>query len=428
MATLTTTNRTMTTTLNAELQNAFNTLVAKQTSDYVLYGNFKMTILKYIRANDYDSDDYADLLNEVNDIIEANKPIATIDDYRLNHDLVKTQFKFSSKEEKSIYTRFIENHESNNKYMFYSVVDANLNYKTKSGEYFFDKVPHLTERFNEISNFEFMVVDKEFLENNDINKFTNLGVRYMYYVDINDYNASTKSDCHNSVNSKIHKDARVFKSYEALIEHIEEKISYKAIYILSDKAYNAMRYMVSTIEFAKYDNLKNEDTELVAHDIEYFNKFNCFRKINKTIYDVNEMVKEEVNKEDMLFSDFIKFADKKHLKESKSVNKKFIYELITMSKPQVHIHTYRLAKRKGNQALRVSLLNGVYIEMDENFKITSMSIADAGFSLHGNTDYVWVTRLKQLSIAESEIDTKFSKSLVDRLTPTVQLQIRATQA
>lgn len=414
-------------TFNKELFDKFKELQALKTSDYVLYGNFKVEAIKYIkRHNLFDDDSYIYLLNAIDEQIAKSTPIKTIDDYRLDHHITKTQFKFSSKEEKAIYSRFIDNWSSVNKYIYYSVVDSNMNYKTENNEYFINQSKHLTDRFNTIANFAYIVVDKQFLENNQFSNVTPEGVRYIYYVDIDDYNASTKDNFANSVMSKIHTQARVFKSYEALIEHLEERTAFKVIYVLTDKAFNGLRYMIDTIELVQSNSIETP-ANAIQIDFKHLNKFNCFRKFNRKEYSLKERIIEEIKSEDILFSDFIKFADKKHTQTRKAIDKTFSYNIITISRPQFPLHVYRFAKRKGNPGLRFLLIDGILIETDENFKIISMQQADSNFALHQNTDYVWMHKIKNLSINESEIDTKFKRHIVDNLQNIIQLQIRFAQ-
>jgi hypothetical protein len=339
--------------------------------------------------------------------------------YELDDTTFKTDYKFASKEEKAIYQRFVENHKKNNTYMFYAVTDKDLNFKTADGEYFYNKNPHLLERFDEITNYEFIIVDKQFLANNDIWNTTHLGRRYIYYVDSTDYAISCKEDYRNSIPSKIHPGTRVFKNYESLIEHLEERVWGKAIYILGEHAFNGLRYMVDSIEIAKYDNL-NTPENCISLNVNAYRKFLGFSKIHKQQFDRTEIVQEAVNEDDKFFSDFIVIANKKHDKSKEAVAKKYIYDLLKIVKPAGSLQAYRFAKRKGEQTMKFVRFNDIVIELDiATNKIISTGPAFDTFEQ--NSDYVWHSTLKFVSIGANDC---IDKKLAIELAKVMQVQFR----
>lgn len=339
--------------------------------------------------------------------------------YELDDTIFKTDYKFAAKEEKAIYQRFVENHQKNNTYMFYAVTDKDLNFKTADGEYFYNKNPHLLERFDEITNYEFIIVDKQFLTNNDIWNNTHLGRRYIYYVDSTDYAISCKEDYRNSIPSKMHPGTRVFKNYEALIEHLEERVWGKAIYILGEHAFNGLRYMVDSIEIAKYDNLKTPDN-CVSLNVNAYRKFLGFSKVHKQQFDRTEIVQEAINEDDKFFSDFIVIANKKHDKSKAAVAKTYVYDLLKIVKPAGSLQAYRFAKRKGEQTMKFVIFDDTLIELDiATNKIIATSHNTV--TLEQNSDYVWHSTLKFVSIGANDC---IDKKLATELAKVLQVQFR----
>ncbi|WNN12479.1 hypothetical protein MA9V2_230 [Chryseobacterium phage MA9V-2] len=355
------------------------------------------------------------------------KVATTIERFQKNTSNFKTEFKFSSKEERTIYQRFVENKENTtNKLMYYTVTDENFNYRTESGIYFHNMVNAIVERFNEISNYEFAIVDKEFLVNNEFAIDTELGRRYAFYVDTDDFHASTKEQVA-SVYSKVHPGCRVFVSYEALAEHISTYIRYKAIYILSDQAFNALRYLVDSIEVVKCPNLDLSefgDDNLVSHDFQAYAEFLSFRKFNTVHYTNSEVVEVEVEQKQEFFSDFIRFKSTGKA-EKKSVTKDITYDLVTISKPASKVPVYRFAKRmKQNPGTRQILIQNILLTLNENLQLENIEVMPEDFTLSNNKDYVMHSQLNSIiTIANRDAD-KFHAGTLEALTNILQIQIR----
>ena len=286
--------------------------------------------------------------------------------YELDETQFKTQFRFSSPEEKAIYTRFAGNpqHHKTNKYMLHLIVSkGDFAYKDAKGKYFFhleDKQSkHIVARFDEITSYEFCVVDKEFLVNNELPRNTEAGKRYIYYVSKEDFDASTKESWKVHTQSKVHKDCTVFKTYESLVEYLEERVKMKAIYVLSDHAANALRYMIDSIDFVLNPAIKCEEG-MLTFDIDKWTKFLGFNKLNKDKYIVKDKVLKR-RKVDKYESAAIRIDGELYV--DREVTEKYPYVLQSYSKAAGKALLYRPVKRKG-------VIEDVRYIIIGNYKIT----------------------------------------------------------
>lgn len=326
--------------------------------------------------------------------------------YEIDETQFKTQYKFSSPEEKTIFTRFAGNksHHKTNKYMLHLITTKKMQYKTPDNKYLINiDNPHIKERFDEITNFEFCVVDKDFLERNELSKTTNVGKRYLYYVSKEDFDMSTKESWKVHTQSKVHPGYTVFKSYEALVEYFEEKVSMKAIYILSEHAANALRYMIDSIDFIFDFNVKGDET-YETFDIDKWTKFLGFNKKTSDSYSLKTKEIKQVKAQQGEFST-IRINGEFYIE--KEVTSKYRYLLATYTKAAGKALLYRPMKRKGViEDVRYILIGRYKITTDSKLsKIENVESIDVDEYVNTTKD-IYAGKITSLSI-KPEIYEKY---------------------
>lgn len=347
--------------------------------------------------------------------------------YEIDETQFKTQYKFSSPEEKAIFTRFAGNksHHKTNKYMLHLITTKKMQYKTPDNKYLINiDNPHIKERFDEITNFEFCVVDKDFLERNELSKTTNVGKRYLYYVSKEDFDMSTKESWKVHTQSKVHPGYTVFKSYEALVEYFEEKVSMKAIYILSEHAANALRYMIDSIDFIFDFNVKGDET-YTTFDIDKWTKFLGF---NKKTSDNYALKTKEIKQVKAQQGEFGTIRINGEFYVEKEVTNKYKYNLVTYTKAAGKALLYRPMKRKGViEDVRYILIGRYKITTDSKLsKIENVESIDVDEYVNTTKD-IYAGKVTSLSI-KSEIYEKYQVAfdemsehfVIQRLTSTQQ--------
>lgn len=347
--------------------------------------------------------------------------------YEIDETQFKTQYKFSSPEEKAIFTRFAGNksHHKTNKYMLHLITTKKMQYKTPDNKYLINiDNPHIKERFDEITNFEFCVVDKDFLERNELSKTTNVGKRYLYYVSKEDFDMSTKESWKVHTQSKVHPGYTVFKSYEALVEYFEEKVSMKAIYILSEYAANALRYMIDSIDFIFDFNVRGDDT-YETFDIDKWTKFLGFNKKTSDNYKLSTKEIKQVKAQQGEFS-AIRINGEFYIE--KEVTNKYKYNLVTYTKAAGKALLYRPMKRKGViEDVRYILIGGYKITTDSKLsKIENVESIDVDEYVNTTKD-IYAGKITSLSV-KPEIYEKYQVAfdemsehlVIQRLTSTQQ--------
>lgn len=326
--------------------------------------------------------------------------------YEIDETQFKTQYKFSSPEEKAIFTRFAGNksHHKTNKYMLHLITTKKMQYKTPDNKYLINiDNPHIKERFDEITNFEFCVVDKDFLARNELSKTTNVGKRYLYYVSKEDFDMSTKESWKVHTQSKVHPGYTVFKSYEALVEYFEEKVSMKAIYILSEHAANALRYMIDSIDFIFDFNVRGDDT-YETFDIDKWTKFLGFNKKTSCRYTLKTKEIKQVKAQQGEFST-IRINGEFYIE--KEVNHKCHYILTTYTKAAGKALLYRPMKRKGViEDVRYILIGRYKITTDSKLsKIENVESIDVDEYVNTTKD-IYASKITSLSV-KPEIYEKY---------------------
>lgn len=341
-----------------------------------------------------------------------------------NTDIFKTDFKFSSKEERTLYQRFVEApRTSGNKYMFYTVTDKEFNYRTEDFKYFFNLNENVLERFDEITNYEYVIVDKKFLLNNEFSNQTPAGKRYIYYVDTDDFNESSKNNPReHSVLSKRYKFAKVFRSYEALLEHLETNVTHKAIYVIGENAFNGLRYVIDSIEIVVCDRLNIESNELVSHNFNNYEQFLSFCKYSDDVYTQKEKVIEKVEVKEN-FSNHIRFAQSS--KKTKEVIKNIDYQLLKITRAGLKPVIYRHARRSKNynDHSRFVQIKNVLLEIDDKNKLQNITTYDEGH-IKNSTDYLPAGRnlTQGISFTQKEL-SNFNKETIDEIAKIIQIQI-----
>lgn len=349
-------------------------------------------------------------------LVSVPKAVSNIEEF-------KTEYKFSGSEERTLYQRFVDNQRTQNKWMYYTVTDSDFNYKNEAGQYFFDMNESVKERFDEITNYEYIVVDKDFLINNNLSVETPVGKRYVLYVDSEDFKESTVAETGSEM-SVIHDGCRVFKNYESLAEFVEDRLKHRAIYVMSDGAFNALRYLISSIEIVKCPNLETpENYELIRHDFEKYSNFLSFCKSNIDTYTRTEKVIEEIKENPEFFSEYIRF--KQVTKSTQIVDKNIVYELHKITKPSAIINVFRWGRKtKNDQNARFIQVQNVLLTLDEKLKLVSVDVQDDDFTLSNHTDYVIHERLRSnISITETDKEN-FNPATIEALQKLIQIQIR----
>lgn len=254
-----------------------------------------------------------------------------------------TQFKFQTFEEKSMVQRFLA--WKQNKYVAYMAVNSNFESFQPNGQAMWIANPTLKNRFDELFPWHFIIIDREFIDNNYLPRDYKQGKRYLHMVDKDLYDSKvTQSHKPRSIQTKEYPDVRVFRSYEALLEYLEEKLQGLPIICIGKQSWSNLRYFIDQIQITFSDDLPNFDN----NETNKFplDKFQSFLKFN-TIKEVQHSIKTEIIETDdvpeelpQLFSDFIKFSysqKTKKLSEKKkagllTIEENFQYVTIVKSK------------------------------------------------------------------------------------------------
>lgn len=339
-----------------------------------------------------------------------------------NAEVFKTDYKFSGSDERTLFQRFVDGKRTNNKWMYYLVTDNNFNYRNEAGQYFFDMNASVKERFDEITNYEHIVVDKEFLTNNAISDITPIGRRYILYVDKSDFEISTVAPSGSEM-SIIHNGCRVFSSYEALAEYIEDRLKHKPVYVMAEGAFNALRYLISSIEIVRCPRLETpENYSLVKINFEKYSQFLSFSKTNVQHYTRKEKVIEEISSNPEFFSEYIRF--KSTSKTTQEVNKDIIYELHTITKPSAVLNVFRWGRKtKNDENARFIQVQNVLLVLDEKMKLISVDIPEPDFIISNHTDYVIHERFRGVISLTSTDMERFNTETIEALQKLIQIQI-----
>lgn len=236
-----------------------------------------------------------------------------------------TNFKYKDIFEKNLVSRFLKWHR--NRYIAYAGCNSNMEFAAKDGSHFFLATEQLRQRFNELYPFSFIVVDKQFLDNNYLPKEYDKVKRYIYCIDEETYNKEVKTTHKpRSIASITYPGVRLVKSYECLLEMFEEKLDHQNILLIGKEPWEKLRYFVDQIEITYSDEFPtfedNTDKLFPLNKFQSFLGFTTINEFQQTL--VKEVKNNEVADKPELFSDYIKFnyssKERKEIETAKSKN------------------------------------------------------------------------------------------------------------
>lgn len=208
----------------------------------------------------------------------------------LDRPFFDTTRKFHGREERDIFKRF--RNWTNNTYSAYFVVNEDLQYRTNKGHYFLEATKHLKYRFDEISFYQFVILDPEFLQNNQIESEIMKGRRYFYCVDTEAYNEKVTSDHKpTSIPHPHYPNVRLFRTYETLLEHTEGKLTGKNIFIIGQEPLEKLRYFITNIQLTITQNSIIEDYLADRDQAE----IKLFQQMEKDFYQEQHFLAEDEN-------------------------------------------------------------------------------------------------------------------------------------
>lgn len=224
-----------------------------------------------------------------------------------------TQYKYQNFEEKSLVQRF--GHWKRNSYIAYGAVNSNFEAFAPNGQALWLQNATLKHRFDELFPWHFIIVDREFIDNNHLPREYHLGKRYLHMVDKDLYDSKvTQNHKPRSIQTKEYPDIRVFRTYESLLDYLESKLNGLPIICVGKTTWSNLRYFIDQIQLTFSDALPN--FEINDNNKFPLDKFQSFLNFN-TIKEVQHSIQTEISEEDInsipddlpqLFSDYIKFS------------------------------------------------------------------------------------------------------------------------
>jgi hypothetical protein len=224
-----------------------------------------------------------------------------------------TQYPFQNAEEKALADRYLR--WKRNKYIAYAAINANHEAFTPDGKSLLFSTQSLKHRFDELLPWHFMIVDKEFIDNNPLPREYWNGKRYIYMVDQPFYDSKvTQSHKPRSIAAKEYPGIRICRTYEAVIEKLEEGMQGLPIIVLGRQSWAALRYFIDQLQLTYSDELPlNEtDIETTKFPLQKFEQFLGFNAMSEVKHNVKTLISDSfIDAPDELpeqLSDYIKFS------------------------------------------------------------------------------------------------------------------------
>lgn len=245
-----------------------------------------------------------------------NKP-AKIKDGIVKEAYFDTQFKYQDFDEKQLVNRFLK--WKRNHYIVYTAVNHEMKFANAQGKHFQFANDILRQRFDELFPWCVIIGDRQFFQNNELPKEYWNGRRYLYMVDKQIYDSVCTGDHKpRSIEHKAYPGIRIFRTYESLIELIEEKMSSQPILLIGKEPWARLRYFVDQIRLTYsecFDSAEaiGDDYVFPLNKFQSFLNFNTITKVEHSFrsFSIDDTEFEDVpNELPELFSDYIKFSYK----------------------------------------------------------------------------------------------------------------------
>lgn len=227
----------------------------------------------------------------------------------------------------------------NNYYSGMVTLDENSVY-INNGEYLYKYNEELEKRFNELTTHSIMIVDREFMENNELPQFTKSGKRKrIREVLMVDFELSLKSNARTC-----YSDCMIFKDYLSLISYIEGRNKNKIVFVMGKDALLNMRFVIKDLQITTINNLKLEGDNLVQFPLEKYEIHQSLRLYNK------EDIANESEIKAIQESEYIE-PKRKKVNSLKELNK--LFGIVEDEEPKKEIKgTYRHKQIKRMPRLR----------------------------------------------------------------------------
>lgn len=226
-----------------------------------------------------------------------------------------TQFKYQDFEEKQMAARFKQWQSC--KFIAYAAINSDFQAFDKNGHSFLFYNNTLRNRFDELFPWNFMIVDRQFMDANpELTHEYKWGKRYIYMVDTELYNSIVKQEHKpRSIQSKQYPGVRIFKDYTSLLEFMEERLGGHPIMIFGKEPWAKLRYFINQIQLIYSEDLPiYEDNDEHKFPMDKFQTFLGFSNIHKLEHQVKTVLNEDTTDQDIpdelpeLFSNYIKYS------------------------------------------------------------------------------------------------------------------------